>query len=417
MNSDNGSGQIQNFDAYTGGACGQGPIRVLASSFVVPTQLCQPATYSSLQVTAPAPGTYTSGTVAFQDGDAAPIPGQANGTLDGTGTVNLSGRNLSTAAGLPQFLITLAGAQGTPGAVTVKLVWTGTDDPACMAPGTTTSGGHTAGAGACGDTVFIAATGSGQYWKSDTDLSVSPQLTTLYKGIVSKAGHKKVGIRVLNYPATSVDALFAGVNQISERNKITYAKKVTAKLQSNINDYLAGEKQGLAAMWGAYTSVRFSCSPSTKIVLGGYSQGSMVVHEFLNELAATKDKAGKQAVIGAVLLADPERVKYSTVLEMSDAQFGSNGVCDMFSKVVHCAAPDTLSDIAGFYQRTAISVCAFKDPVCDTSDLLSDLTAAVVNTGARKSIINLAMLTHDSYYWLRATTIAGKILGNRVARG
>jgi hypothetical protein len=54
-NADGGSGQIQNFDAYTGGACGEGPIRVLASSFVVDSVLCQPATYTALQVTDPAP--------------------------------------------------------------------------------------------------------------------------------------------------------------------------------------------------------------------------------------------------------------------------------------------------------------------------------------------------------------------------
>jgi hypothetical protein len=140
VNSDDGSGQIQNFDAYTGSACGQGPIRVLASSFVVPTQLCQPASYTSLQVTSPAPGTYTTGTVSFQDGDANPllVPDQ---TLDATGTAELSGLNLSTNVGLPQFLITLTGAQGTPGAVTVKLTWTGTDDPSCVEPGTTISGG------------------------------------------------------------------------------------------------------------------------------------------------------------------------------------------------------------------------------------------------------------------------------------
>lgn len=148
VNSDDGSGQIQNFDAYTGGACGQGPIRVLASSFVVPTQLCQPASYTSLQVTSPAPGSYTSGTVAFENGDANPLP-LPDKTLDATGTADLSGLNLSTNVGLPQFLITLTGAQGTPGAVTVKLTWTGTDDPSCVGPGTTVTGGSTTRAPAC----------------------------------------------------------------------------------------------------------------------------------------------------------------------------------------------------------------------------------------------------------------------------
>ena len=65
INGDRGSAQIQNFDAYTAGGCGQGPIRVLASSVVVPTAVCMPTQYTSLQVIAPARTTYTSGSVAF----------------------------------------------------------------------------------------------------------------------------------------------------------------------------------------------------------------------------------------------------------------------------------------------------------------------------------------------------------------
>lgn len=139
VNSDDGSGQIQNFDAYTGGACGQGPIRVLASSFVVSSQLCQPASYTSLQVLSPARNTYTSGTVSFEDGDGNPIPGIADETIDNTGAVSLSGLNLTTSTGLPEFLITLVGASGTPTSVTVQLTWTGTYDPSCIKPGTTTT--------------------------------------------------------------------------------------------------------------------------------------------------------------------------------------------------------------------------------------------------------------------------------------
>jgi surface antigen len=136
VNADNGTGQIQNFDAYSGAACGQGPIRVLASSIVVPTQVCTPTTYTSLQVTEPAAGTYSSGSVQFLDGAGNPITGIADRALDSTGTAGLTGLNLNTATGLPQFLITLLGASGAPGSVTVKLTWTGTNDPSCIKPGT-----------------------------------------------------------------------------------------------------------------------------------------------------------------------------------------------------------------------------------------------------------------------------------------
>lgn len=135
VNADTGASQIQNFDAFTGGACGQGPIRVLASSIIVPTSICTPTNYTSLQVVSPGRATYTSGSVAFRDGDGAPLPGIADRSVDGTGTVSLTGLNLSSPTGLPQFLITLTGA-GAPSSVVIKLVWTGVDDPSCVRPGT-----------------------------------------------------------------------------------------------------------------------------------------------------------------------------------------------------------------------------------------------------------------------------------------
>lgn len=138
VNSDGGSAQIQNFDAYSGGACGAGPIRVLASSIVVPTQLCTPFTYTSLQVLSPAPSSYTSGTVAFEDPDGNPIAGTPVLTLDATGTVSLTGLSLNTALGLPEFLITLTGASTRPTSVTVRLTWTGVSDPSCIPSGGST---------------------------------------------------------------------------------------------------------------------------------------------------------------------------------------------------------------------------------------------------------------------------------------
>lgn len=135
VNSDSGTGQIQNFDAYTGGACGQGAIRVLASSFIVSTPVCQPASYVSLQIGSPARSSYTTGSVSFEDADANPLPGLPTIPLDANGTANLSGLNLTTAYGLPQFLITLNGVSGTPTSLKATLTWTGTDDPSCYKPG------------------------------------------------------------------------------------------------------------------------------------------------------------------------------------------------------------------------------------------------------------------------------------------
>jgi hypothetical protein len=129
--------QIVSFDAYTGEACGEGTIRVLASQFVVPAPQCTPANYVSLQVLRPARSTYASGAITFDDGDGNPIPGLAEVALDGTGTASLAGLSLNTATGLPQFLFTLTGEAGPVGEVEVKLTWEGNYEATCVGTGTT----------------------------------------------------------------------------------------------------------------------------------------------------------------------------------------------------------------------------------------------------------------------------------------
>jgi hypothetical protein len=127
--------QVTDFDAYTGGPCGQGPVRALASQFVAPNPVCAPASYTSIQIVSPAPTAYTSGSIQFEDGDGNPIQGVSAQNLDSTGTVDLTGLNLNTASGLPQFLITLNGTSGTPSSVQVKLSWKGDYSATCAPPG------------------------------------------------------------------------------------------------------------------------------------------------------------------------------------------------------------------------------------------------------------------------------------------
>jgi hypothetical protein len=143
VNSDNGSDQIQDFDAFTGGACGAGATRVLASQFIVPQVACDPTSYDSLQVTSPASSTFdTSGapngsSITFEDADGNPIPGVPVQYLDSTGTVNLTGLNLNGALGLPQFLISITNPASPISSVTVKLTWEDTYNSACTSTSVT----------------------------------------------------------------------------------------------------------------------------------------------------------------------------------------------------------------------------------------------------------------------------------------
>lgn len=130
-NSDNGSGQIQNFDAYTTSGCGQGGDRVLISQFVAPATSCRPTVYQSMKILAPAPSLYTRGTVQFQNSAGVPLSGVPTLTFDRTGSVALSAYNFSVSSALPQALINLTGPSVAGATVTVQLTWNASTKAEC----------------------------------------------------------------------------------------------------------------------------------------------------------------------------------------------------------------------------------------------------------------------------------------------
>jgi hypothetical protein len=399
VNSDSGSGQIQNFDAYTGGACGQGPIRVLASSFVTDTQLCQPATYTSLQITSPARNAYTSGTVDFEDADANQIPGLPTVSLDSTGTASLSGLNLTTAYSLPQFLITLTGASSTPASVTATLTWTGTDDPSCVKPGTTTTGATQL---KCGNVMMMTAMGSGEHFDGVQSLDHSPVLTALLNRIRTKLnGARTVEPYVIDYPADPVTELVDGLVTPSGHNPVTYLNTLASDVgtfQANATEYLAGKDVGVTEMTHSIQAVRKAC-PDAKLLLAGYSQGAMVVHDWLNYYGSggiAQQPVGK-LIIGAGLIADPERTKNSQVLNFSDAMPSEYGICVIARKFDPCPySGQPLADITPDYLPMTASLCKTDDIVCDTSKFVHDY--AVNDKAGRQFLQDYTQWVHTQYY-------------------
>jgi len=131
INADNGPSQIQNFDAFSGGPCGQGAIRILASQFIVPQQVCQPTTYRFFEVLQPDRSTYTDGTVGFATFNGSPtgIPDQPIGP---TGAVDLAGLGLEN-VDRPQFLVTINGSSNSLSQAVLRLTWDAAFDPACVA--------------------------------------------------------------------------------------------------------------------------------------------------------------------------------------------------------------------------------------------------------------------------------------------
>ncbi len=219
VNSDDGEHQIQDFDAYTGQACGEGTIRVLASQFVVPQPQCTPANYVSLQVLQPARGSYTSGSIAFDDGDGNQIPGLGEVELDATGTASLSGLELNTPTGLPQFLFTINGETGKVGTVEATLTWEGDYNATCVGEGTTVT--------------------KPQPKTTPTPTAATPKTGTLpFKAVTPKACTSKRDITIHIQHAKQL-GLVSAVVKINGKDKKTLTGK---RLSTAIN--LVGLPQG-----------------------------------------------------------------------------------------------------------------------------------------------------------------------------
>ena len=90
VNADGGSNQIQNFDAFTGGPCGQGATRVLSEQLVASDTQCEPATYRKFEVLQPARPATRTATLGFADNNGS-ATGIADRALDGAGAVDLTG--------------------------------------------------------------------------------------------------------------------------------------------------------------------------------------------------------------------------------------------------------------------------------------------------------------------------------------
>jgi hypothetical protein len=253
VNSDAGGGtlpeQIVSFDAYTGEACGQGTIRVLASQFVVPSPQCTPANYVSLQVLKPERGTYTNGTVSFDDGDGNAIAGLNPITLDGTGTASLAGLSLNTSTGLPQFLFTLEGESGPIGEVEVKLTWQGNYEATCA------EGGRAK---------------APEVKPAETKVTTTPAATTVTTPPMAKAGVLAFGVAHL---ASSASACVASTG---------YLASVSGKLIASVTFTLGGHKLATvrkANSHGAFTDrVKLPVGSKQKLVIKVVYTAASKVH-------------------------------------------------------------------------------------------------------------------------------------------
>ncbi|MET0698675.1 MAG: cutinase family protein [Mycobacterium sp.] len=193
---------------------------------------------------------------------------------------------------------------------------------------------------ACGDYHWIGAAGSGQ--RDGAGLTANggmgPVVYQSYQQLRSElaANGQTITAEAVQYPAAPVP-LEGGIG--------------------GWMDFMDSVDDGTDAAADQFEAFTEQC-PDTKVVLAGYSQGAMVIHRNLYDLADDPH------VAAALLIADGDRLPADTTINLGTAALApgiGKGVAQEHSFL---ADTDT-SPLPPVIGARTVSVCDVGDPVCD----------------------------------------------------
>jgi len=290
----------------------------------------------------------------------------------------------------------------------------------------------------CDQLDFISVRGSGQPYKGATDMSVSPETDAVLTGIRDQLKAdgvtETIAVDQLPYKAVSDDLLTAGLK--FPASAIGAIKTIVTDwhqlMDVNLPRYISDEEQGESELNTYLAQLYGSCQSAAQqpmVVLAGYSQGSMVIHNVLNAIAGTGQTGLMSMIKGAVLIADPERMKSSVVPNAGNAPWGDYGLCHALDVLIiphsrtrdSCAPPGTTKDVAKYFKDVAYQVCEKDDLACDTSGLLELNSHAVPSLTSLlhfKKELKLGETVHATGYSGSEVVAVGSLIArNLVADG
>ena len=186
------------------------------------------------------------------------------------------------------------------------------------------------------------------------------------------------------YQAPSVDVLESGLS----RAPVEWSSDLNQLLLVNLPQYLSGEKVGEAELYRLLLTTYNNCIASGEeptVVLAGYSQGAMLVHNVLNLLIASGETGPAAMIKGVVLIADPERVSSSDVYNKGTASPGDAGICPVAEAQfpVSCVGVGPTPDVSKAFAPITIALCDSGDAVRDTTaDMINAYVAGALGVGA-----------------------------------
>jgi cutinase len=133
-------------------------------------------------------------------------------------------------------------------------------------------------------------------------------------------------------------------------------------------DFMGSVDDGVDATAEQFNAFTEQC-PDTKVVLAGYSQGAMVIHRNLHNLADDPH------VAAALLIADGDRLPVDTTINMGSTAVVPGSGKGVAQEHSFLASTDTAMLPPQIGART-ISVCDVGDPVCDYDPAMPEMSAA-----------------------------------------
>jgi hypothetical protein len=178
----------------------------------------------------------------------------------------------------------------------------------------------------CQPVWFIGARGSGEL-ASGYD-GMGPAVDHMAQTVKADLAAKGLGMTFMpvNYTAASVNVLKPNATVRALLKTGATAAAIADWVHTSMDAYDASVNDGIQAAEDDAQAAVSQC-PNVKLVMGGYSQGAIAIHDAEVWLAATKPAVFSH-VAGTLLLADPDRVPNTQAKNFGDplAAAGGEGV-------------------------------------------------------------------------------------------
>jgi hypothetical protein len=239
----------------------------------------------------------------------------------------------------------------------------------CIAGACSTTAVPASASGACANVVFIGAAGSGELEPSQNPSrfdDMGPEVHHMAEVMQTRLAQRNLTLKMLpvSYPADSVNDLKPSWTEGVELLTLGPIAGAVIYSQNNVARYDASIQAGINATVAEATATVSSC-PGTMLVLSGYSQGAIAVHDA--EVALSASVLGH--VAGTLILGDGDRVPNSAAQTFGTAPKADEGL-RTYLHLVHA------HDVP--IPSTTAEICNADDIVCDFSwGTLTNVSRAV----------------------------------------